>query len=366
AARSGGGPRGLVPARRPGPWGTAAGRKPVDRLCGTGFRGSARDPPPFAKPRHRAGRRLYGGCLAALALAADDAARPRRFRPRPAGARRPGARAPLALRPTPFANEMPPRNHRSDLKRPAMEVNLLEGVGRLGHMGDIVRVKDGFARNFLLPKGKALRATKENKAKYEGMKAVLEVRNVEMRGEAQKVGGGLDGKSFVVLRQASEAGQLYGSVSGRDLALILNEAGFTAVTRSQIALNAPIKNIGLHKGPVALHPEVEGTVTIKVARRAGGARRAARGAGAGEVTGGRGEGEEGGAGDTGPFFEQREQAGEEAEAGAPPAAPASEEGDGDAKPAKPARKTKAAEEAPAEAKETKPARKPRKARGADE
>jgi len=244
-----------------------------------------------------------------------------------------------------------------------MEVILLERVGRLGHMGDIVRVKDGFARNFLLPKGKALRATKENKAKYEGMKAELEVRNVEMRGEAQKVGGGLDGKSFVVLRQASEAGQLYGSVSGRDLALILNEAGFTAVTRSQIALNAPIKNIGLHKVPVALHPEVEVTVTINVARSADEAERIARGE---DVTARREEAEEGEAADTGAFFEQTEQAGEEAEAGAPPAAPASEEADGDAKPAKPARKTKAAEEAPAEAKETKPARKPRKARGADE
>src|ERR1700742_1956464 len=147
-------------------------------------------------------------------------------------------------------------------RRPAMEVILLERVGRLGHMGDVVRVKDGFARNFLLPKGKALRATKENRAKYDGMKVELEAKNAEMRGEAQKIGGGLDGKSFVVLRQASEVGQLYGSVSGRDLAVILNEAGFKDVTRSQIALNAPIKTIGLHKVPVALHPEVEVTVTI--------------------------------------------------------------------------------------------------------
>src|SRR5215469_2079257 len=158
-----------------------------------------------------------------------------------------------------------------------MEVILLERVGRLGHMGDVVRVKDGFARNFLLPKGKALRATKENKAKYEGMKAELEARNVAMRGDAQKVGGGLDGKSFVVLRQASEVGQLYGSVSGRDLAVILNEAGFKDVTRGQIALNAPIKNIGLHKVPVALHPEVEITITVNVARSADEAERIARG-----------------------------------------------------------------------------------------
>ena len=93
-----------------------------------------------------------------------------------------------------------------------MEVILLERVGRLGHMGDIVRVKDGFARNFLLPKGKALRATKENKAKYEGMKETLETRNVELRVEAQKIGGGLDGKSFIVLRQASEGGRAPGLV----------------------------------------------------------------------------------------------------------------------------------------------------------
>src|SRR5258708_23945307 len=158
-----------------------------------------------------------------------------------------------------------------------MEVILLERVGRLGHMGDIVRVKDGFDRNFLLPKGKALRATKENRAKYEGMKVELETRNVEMRGEAQKMGGGLDGKSFIVVRQASEAGHLYGSVSGRDLATLLNEAGFTSVTRSHIALNAPIKTIGLHKVPVALHPEVEVTVTINVARSADEAERIARG-----------------------------------------------------------------------------------------
>src|ERR1700761_5874589 len=145
-----------------------------------------------------------------------------------------------------------------------MEVILLERVGRLGHMGDIVRVKDGFARNFLLPKGKALRATQENRAKYEGMKADLQARNSEMRTEAQKVGGGLDGKSFVVLRQASEVGQLYGSVSGRDIAAIVNEGGFKNVNRSQVALNAPIKTIGLHKVPIALHPEVEITISINV------------------------------------------------------------------------------------------------------
>ena len=158
-----------------------------------------------------------------------------------------------------------------------MQVILLERVAKLGQMGEEVRVKDGFARNFLLPKGKALRATKENKAKYEGMKAELEARNTAMRGEAQQVGGGLDGKSFVVIRQASEVGQLYGSVSGRDLAALLNEAGFKGVTRGQIALNVPIKTIGLHKVPLALHPEIEVTITINVARSAEEAERIARG-----------------------------------------------------------------------------------------
>jgi large subunit ribosomal protein L9 len=217
-----------------------------------------------------------------------------------------------------------------------MEVILLERVGRLGHMGDVVRVKDGFARNFLLPKGKALRATKENKAKYEGMKADLEVRNTEMRGEAQKVGGGLDGKSFVVIRQASETGQLYGSVSGRDIAALLNEGGFKSVTRGQIAINAPIKSIGLHKVPVALHPEVEITVTVNVARSADEAERIARGE---DVISRREEPEEAEAVEAGAFFEKPAEAAQEGEA-----APAAE----------------AAAEPPAE--DAKPARRPRKAR----
>ncbi len=238
-----------------------------------------------------------------------------------------------------------------------MEVILLERVGRLGHMGDVVRVKDGFARNFLLPKGKALRATKENRAKYEGMKAELEARNVEMRGEAQKVGGGLDGKSFVVLRQASEVGQLYGSVSGRDLAAILTEAGFAGVTRSQIVLNHPIKSIGLHKVPVALHPEVEVTITINVARSTDEAERIARGE---DVIARREEPEEGETAAAGEFFDNPPPEGEAAQA-----APAE---DAAADAAKPARGGKAASAAaPAaeatDAKEAKPARKPRKPRG---
>jgi large subunit ribosomal protein L9 len=157
-----------------------------------------------------------------------------------------------------------------------MEVILLERVGKLGQMGDVVRVKDGFARNFLLPQGKALRASDANKAKFEGMKQELQAKNLETKSEADKIGGKLDGKSFPVLRQASETGQLYGSVSPRDLAELLTENGFE-VDRNQIALNVPIKTIGQHKVPVRLHPEVEVTVTVNVARSADEAERLARG-----------------------------------------------------------------------------------------
>jgi len=157
-----------------------------------------------------------------------------------------------------------------------MEIILLERVGKLGQMGETVRVKDGFARNFLLAKGKALRATKENKARYEGMRKDLEARNLENRGEAEKVSSKLDGKTFTVLRQASETGQLFGSVTTRDLATLVADGGFQ-VNRTQIALNAPIKTIGQHKVPVALHPEVEVTITVNVARNAEEAERIARG-----------------------------------------------------------------------------------------
>jgi large subunit ribosomal protein L9 len=157
-----------------------------------------------------------------------------------------------------------------------MEVILLERVAKLGQMGDVVRVKDGYARNFLLPKGKALRANKDNRARYETMKTDLEARNLERRSEAEKVSAKLNGQSFVVIRQAAETGQLYGSVSTRDLAAILGEGGFL-VDRGQIELNAPIKLIGLHVVPVALHPEVEVRVTINVARNKDEAERQARG-----------------------------------------------------------------------------------------
>jgi large subunit ribosomal protein L9 len=157
-----------------------------------------------------------------------------------------------------------------------MEVILLERVGKLGQMGEVVRVKDGFARNFLLPQGKALRATKDNRGKFEGMKVQLEARNLELKTEAEKISGKLNGKSFVVQRQASETGGLYGSVSARDIASLLVDGGYT-VTRNQIALHTPIKAIGLHTVPVALHPEVEVAVTVNVARNADEAERQARG-----------------------------------------------------------------------------------------
>jgi large subunit ribosomal protein L9 len=157
-----------------------------------------------------------------------------------------------------------------------MEVILLERVAKLGQMGDVVRVKDGFARNFLLPKGKALRATEENRSRFENMKVDLEARNLEQKGEAEKVAHKLDGQSFSVLRQASEGGQLYGSVSPRDLADLVSAQGI-AVTRAQIALNTPIKTVGLHKVPISLHPEIEVTINVTVARNADEAERIARG-----------------------------------------------------------------------------------------
>jgi len=157
-----------------------------------------------------------------------------------------------------------------------MEVILLERVAKLGEMGDVVRVKDGYARNYLLPNGKALRATTANKTKFEGMKVELQAKSAAAKGDADKVGSKLDGQSFVVLRQASEIGQLYGSVSPRDLATLVAQAGFK-VDRNQIALNAPIKMIGTHKVPVALHPEVEVSITVYVARSADEAERLKRG-----------------------------------------------------------------------------------------
>lgn len=146
-----------------------------------------------------------------------------------------------------------------------MQVILLERVPRLGQMGEVVRVRDGYARNFLLPQGKALRATKDNAKRFESERAQLEARNLDRKNEAASVAEKLDGKSFVVVRQAGETGQLYGSVNARDVADILTAGGFS-VGRAQVVLNQPIKTIGLHAVAIALHPEVRSTVTINVAR----------------------------------------------------------------------------------------------------
>jgi large subunit ribosomal protein L9 len=157
-----------------------------------------------------------------------------------------------------------------------MEVILLERVAKLGQMGEVVRVRDGFARNFLLPRGKALRATKDNRAKFDGMKADLEARNLQAKGEAEKAAAKIDGRGVTVIRQASDTGALYGSVSSRDLVALFEAEGIK-VTRSQIMLDAPLKAIGLHKIEIAVHPEVEVTVTVTVARNADEAERIKRG-----------------------------------------------------------------------------------------
>jgi large subunit ribosomal protein L9 len=146
-----------------------------------------------------------------------------------------------------------------------MDVILLERIGHLGQMGDVVRVKDGYARNFLLPSGKALRATDANRQKFERDRSTLEQRNAERRAAAQGDAGQIDGKSFVLIRQAGESGQLYGSVSTRDIAEAASAAG-THVERNQVLLDAPIKTIGLHQVRIALHPEVVIEVTANVAR----------------------------------------------------------------------------------------------------
>ncbi|RDI59866.1 50S ribosomal protein L9 [Microvirga subterranea] len=157
-----------------------------------------------------------------------------------------------------------------------MEVILLERVAKLGQMGETVKVRPGYARNYLLARGKALRATKGNKEHFEAQRAQLEARNLERRKEAEAVGEKLDGQSFTIIRQAGETGVLYGSVSTRDLAEIMTAGGFT-VDRNQIVLNLPIKTLGLHTVPVSLHPEVEVKVTINVARSPEEAERQARG-----------------------------------------------------------------------------------------
>jgi len=157
-----------------------------------------------------------------------------------------------------------------------MQVILLERVEKLGQMGDEVRVKDGFARNFLLPKKKALRATKANREYFQGQKAHLEANNLRLKGEAEKAGQKLDGQKFVLIRQAGDRGQLYGSVSPRDVADAMEKAGFK-VDRHQISISQAIKAIGLFTIPVVLHPEVRVNVTVNVARSEDEAERQARG-----------------------------------------------------------------------------------------
>ena len=157
-----------------------------------------------------------------------------------------------------------------------MQVILLERVEKLGQMGDEVKVKDGFARNFLLPEKKALRATKANREYFQGQKTQLEARNLDQKKEAEVVGKKLDGKSFVLIRQAGDRGQLYGSVSPRDIAEIVSEGGIS-ISRNQVPLDQAIKTIGLFTIAVRLHPEVRVKVTVNVARSEDEAERQARG-----------------------------------------------------------------------------------------
>ena len=169
-----------------------------------------------------------------------------------------------------------------------MQIILLERVGRLGQMGDVVTVKDGFARNYLLPQGKALRATDANRKRFERDRAQLEARDLELKSEAQGVSGKLDGQSFIVIRQAGDTGQLYGSVSTRDIATAVTEGGFT-IERRQVMLDRPIKTLGVHTIRVQLHAEVEPHITVNVARSPDEAARQARGE---DVTKGTTEAEE--------------------------------------------------------------------------
>jgi len=157
-----------------------------------------------------------------------------------------------------------------------MEVILLERVAKLGQMGEVVKVRDGFARNFLLKRNKALRATTDNRAKFEGMKADLEARNLKAKGEASQVAEKINGQNVIILRQASETGQLFGSVTVRDIVTAFESQGVN-IGRSQVMLDAPIKTIGKHTSSIAVHPEVEVQVSVTVARSVDEAERINRG-----------------------------------------------------------------------------------------
>jgi large subunit ribosomal protein L9 len=146
-----------------------------------------------------------------------------------------------------------------------MEVILLERIEKLGHIGDVVNVKNGFARNYLLPNKKALRANEANRKLFEANRARIEAENAEKRAAAEKDSKGVDGKTVKLIRQASNTGQLYGSVSARDIVEALDAEG-AKVTKSQVVLARPIKSIGMHEVRIALHPEVAVTVNVNVAR----------------------------------------------------------------------------------------------------
>ncbi len=208
-----------------------------------------------------------------------------------------------------------------------MQIILLERVEKLGQMGDVVRVKDGYARNYLLPQKKALRATQDNIASFDTQKAQLEATNLDRRKEAEAVAEKLDGLKCVILRQASDGGQLYGSVNSRDIAEAVTEAGFT-VDRKQILLRATIKTIAIHEVRVALHPEVSVGVSVNVARSEAEAVAQERGSEPGAAEG---DGEEIRAAEE--FFEKDDaDAGEttaDPESDAPTAEPGSEQGGAD-------------------------------------
>ena len=157
-----------------------------------------------------------------------------------------------------------------------VDLILLERVEKLGQMGQIVKVKPGYARNYLLPQKKALRATKQNLAYFESQRAQLEANNLQRRSEATEIGGKLEGLSVVVVRQAGESGQLYGSVSARDIAEAVTDAGFT-IEKRQVLLERPIKSLGIHSLKIVLHPEVAVTITANVAQSAEEADMQARG-----------------------------------------------------------------------------------------
>jgi large subunit ribosomal protein L9 len=238
-----------------------------------------------------------------------------------------------------------------------MQVILIERVAKLGQIGDVVRVRSGFARNFLLPQGKALRATKENKEKFEAMKSELVAKNADKKSGADALAHKLNGESFVLVRQAGETGQLYGSVSSRDIAQVLSQKGFD-VARQHIVLNMPIKGIGLHSIPLELHPEVEVKITVNVARSEEEAKRQAAGEDLSVARTEREEAQAQAKSDAEKFFERAPE-GDDAEA------PATEGEQAEAKPAKAKaargqKKADAAEDA-----DSKPAKKAKKEKAED-